>query len=213
MPSLNRHRSGDEQGLFNVDFTVKEKVRLLAQSRIDKQLSEVWRTTQAGNIQDTTQETVGARYDEFTGERFNLVNYEKEERNATTDKFEPASGRNQFVILDNILGLEECKKLDEIVREQWKPIEPRYRESDVYVRCAPLLSKEMETRLQPYIPDSITDEFDQKWDLVGANNGFFRLIRYVKDKTDKYPMHYDLSGNRLDSGVLPGCQVSQRLRV
>ena len=43
-------------------------------------------------------------------------------------------------------------------------------------------------------------------DLVGANNGFFRLISYVNDGTDKYPKHYDLPGNRLDSGVLPGCQ-------
>ena len=50
------------------------------------------------------------------------------------------------------------------------------------------------------------DPFACLQDLVGANNGFFRLISYVNDGTDKYPKHYDLPGNRLDSGVLPGCQ-------
>ena len=50
-----------------------------------------------------------------------------------------------------------------IVTSQWQPIEPRYRASDVYVLSAPLLSKQMEARLEPYIPDIITDEHGQQW--------------------------------------------------
>ena len=202
----NHDRSGDEQGLFNVDFSITEGEGLRTQGDLDRELSEVWRTADASEIRDTTRETVGADYDVFTGKRFNLVKYEKTEANAVTGKFEPPSGQNQFVVLDNVLGEEQCKRMHELVTQKWKPIEPRYRESDVYVLNAPLLSKEMERRLQPFVPDSITDEFGQTWDLVGANNGFFRLISYVNDKRDKYPMHYDLPGNRLDSGVLPGCQ-------
>ena len=202
----NRDRNGDDQGLFNVDFAVKQEEALRRQSEIDRELSEVWRTTTAPEIADTTRETVGAKYDEFSGPRFNLVSYAKKTPNKVTGRLEPASGQDQFVVLDSVLGEEECKRMHKIVTENWQPIEPRYRESDVYVLSAPLLSKEMERRLEPYVPDTITDELGQEWELVGANNGFFRLISYVNDGTDKYPKHYDLPGNRLDSGVLPGCQ-------
>ena len=38
-----------------------------------------------------------------------------------------------------------------------------YRASDVYVLSAPLLSKQMEARLEPYVPETITDEHGQQW--------------------------------------------------
>lgn len=203
--STNEDRTGGNQGLFNVDFAVKGATGILKQGDIDRKLSEVWRATKAGKIVDTTAQTVGVKFGEFSGERFNLVKYGKKKAN-NKGKFEPVSGQNQFVIMDNILTPEECRAMHQIVTQKWKPIEPRYRASDVYVLNAPLLSRTIEARLEPYVPDTITDEFGQVWDLVGANNGFFRLISYVHDKVDKYPMHYDLPGNRLDNGVLPGCQ-------
>ena len=70
----NSDQAGDEQGLFNVDFAIKETEGLRRQAHIDRELSELW-TSHAISIMDTTRETVGAKYDEFTGERFDLVAY------------------------------------------------------------------------------------------------------------------------------------------
>eukprot|EP00040_Diaphanoeca_grandis_P000418 m.15384 g.15384 ORF g.15384 m.15384 type:complete len:398 (+) comp10554_c0_seq1:107-1300(+) len=198
--------SGNDQGLLHVDFTPKEAIKLLEQSAIDSALSCVWIKADAASIFDVTQEMMGSKASEFTGERWDLWRYEKKQLNPATAKFEPMSGQKQFVILDGVLNPNECQMLVDIVSTRWSPVEPRYRQADVYVLNAPILSAHIQKRLDPYIPDVITDEFGQVWDLVGANNGFFRLIRYVVQKVDNYPEHYDLQVNRLDCGVLPGCQ-------
>jgi hypothetical protein len=56
---VNADRTGDEQGLFNVDFAVKEDEALHAQHELDLELSNVWRMSRAGPIEDTTKATIG----------------------------------------------------------------------------------------------------------------------------------------------------------
>ena len=68
----NHDRTGDAQGLFNIDFAVKEGESLRLQGDIDRELSEIWRTTKAGEISETTRETVGAKYDVLSSDRFNI---------------------------------------------------------------------------------------------------------------------------------------------
>jgi hypothetical protein len=193
------------KGLLGVKFSADAPEDLDRQRVLDNEMAEIWRSTEAGQIRDVTKSMVGDKYEEFTGERFNLVQYFKQAADSDCSS-QPLSGQNQFVILDNILTQQECSILDTLVKEKWQPLPNRYREADVYVLSSPQQSSAIAERLEPYVPDHIVDEFGLVWDLVGPNNGFFRLIRYVNDKRDRYPIHYDLPGNRLDSGVLPGCQ-------
>jgi hypothetical protein len=183
-----------DAGLYAVEFGETREFALHVQATIDIRMARLWDLAIKSDILDVTRLLSGEHYETLMSERYNLWNYSPSR-----------SGQQQFLILDNILPSSACAEMDRLVSNNWQPIEPRYRAADVYVLSAIRFSRTLEIRLAPYIPKTITDEYDQVWDLVGANNGFFRLIRYVTHH-DNYPLHYDLMGNRLDNGCLPGCQ-------
>lgn len=176
-------------GLFGIDFEVKDPESITIQKLLDTNLSSVWSSTK--NIKDTTREHTGDHFEYFTGDRFHLFTYGRPE---------PQSGQNQFVILDNVLPFNQCRQIEQLITNNWKPLRHRYRDADVYIMHLPKFCQEIESALSSYIPFHIADNHGDEWEFVGLNDGFVRLIQYVKNATDDYPLHFDLQGSQLNIG-------------
>lgn len=167
-----------------------------AEAEVDAAVANIFASTQA-SLKDASKEVmINGAFEEITSEHFRIwkLNFD----NYRTDQ-------NQFRILDGILSYEESIRLDKTIVTGLPMEKNRYRPADVYHLAAPETAKAIENRISEYIPTRITDEHGLTWVKVGLNNGFLRLIRYVNNG-DSQPIHYDLMGNRLATGKLPGCQ-------